>query len=310
MHAELEESLGRFETYLRYERRYSEHTVAAYVTDVREFFSSLPMGEVEFSALSRSDVAEWMSSRIAQGCKPTTVNRGLSALRYYFRFLRREGLIVDDPTYHAQSLRVPKRLPTVLTEKETAHLFDQVVYPEGWQGQRDRLILLLLYTLGVRRSELLTLTWGDFSSGYREVRVLGKGRKERLLPVLPEASELLSSYRAAVYGEFTALPRDGHVILDDHGQPMKVARLYRLVRDYLGQVTTQSYRGPHVLRHSFATHMLEEGADILTIKRLLGHSSLRSTQVYTHVDASLLRKEYQQAHPHAQGAQLGERPKE
>ncbi len=306
MHAELEEAVGRFEAYLRYERRYSEHTVVAYVTDVREFFSTLRDDGSMSSTVLRGDVVEWMSERVVRGCKPTTVNRGLSALRYYFRFLRREGLQEDDPTYHVQSLRVPERLPTVLTEAEAARLFDQVTYPAGWLGLRDRLILLLLYTLGVRRGELLALAWRDFSTGYQQVRILGKGRKERFLPVLPEAAQLLGRYREATRAEFAAQSWDAPVILDDQGAPMKVPQLYRLVRDYLGQVTTMRYRGPHVLRHSFATHMLQEGADILTIQRLLGHSSLHSTQVYTHVDASLLRKEYQQAHPHARG----KRPKE
>lgn len=306
MHAELEEAVGRFEAYLRYERRYSEHTVVAYVTDVREFFSTLRDDGSMSSTVLRGDVVEWMSERVARGCKPTTVNRGLSALRYYFRFLRREGFQEDDPTYHVQSLRVPERLPTVLTEAEAARLFDQVTYPAGWLGLRDRLILLLLYTLGVRRSELLALAWRDFSTGYQQVRILGKGRKERFLPVLPEAAQLLGRYREATRVEFAAQSWDAPVILDDQGAPMEVPQLYRLVRDYLGQVTTMRYRGPHVLRHSFATHMLQEGADILTIQRLLGHSSLHSTQVYTHVDASLLRREYQQAHPHARG----KRPKE
>lgn len=294
--------LQRFVDYMQYERRYSEHTVQGYREDVVYFFEAkfpeMPLDEA-VQLTERGDVREWMADMVQQGQAVATVNRRVSGLRYFFRYLQREGVVPRNPTTGLARLRVPKRLPVHLRQAEAERLFDEVNYGEGWQGRRDRLLLLLLYTLGLRRSEAAELSWRDFSKGFTTVRVRGKGNKDRVLPVTDELSRQLEAYGREVAAEFGAGALRGEVFLSDQGEALGVARIYQKVREYLGLVTTQKYRGPHVLRHSFATHMLEDGADILSIKELLGHSSLSSTQVYTHVDAETMRAAYARAHPHA-----------
>lgn len=292
----------KFSDYLRYERRYSEHTVRSYEGDVESFLAAQFPGVTEDDALqsaSRGAVREWMAAMVQEGLASTTVNRRLAGLRYFFRYLQREGVVKVNPTLGLTRLREPKRLPVSLRQAEAERLFSEVDYGEGWQGKRDRLLLLLLYSLGLRRSEAAALCWNDLSKGYTTVRVRGKGDKDRVLPVTDELAEALGEYGRAVAAEFGSAVYRGVVFLADGGEALGDGRIYEKVKAYLGQVTTQSYRGPHVLRHSFATHMLEDGADILSIKELLGHSSLSSTQVYTHVDAETMRAAYVHAHPHA-----------
>lgn len=295
--------LQRFVDYMQYERRYSEHTVQGYLEDVEYFFEAKFPGKSLDEAVQltgRGEVREWMADMVQQGQAEATVNRRISGLRYFFRYLQREGLVLHNPTTGLARLRLPKRLPVYLRQAEAERLFDEVNYGAGWQGHRDRLLLLLLYTLGLRRSEAAALSWRDFSKGFTSVRVRGKGNKDRVLPVTDELARQLEAYGREVAEEFGDGALRGVVFLSDRGEALGVARIYQKVREFLGQVTTQKYRGPHVLRHSFATHMLEDGADILSIKELLGHSSLSSTQVYTHVDAETMRAAYVKAHPHAQ----------
>lgn len=294
--------LRRFTDYMQYDRRYSAHTVQGYREDVFSFFATrfpeMPIEEAMVLA-ARGDVREWMADMVQQGHAEATVNRRVSGLRYFYRYLEREGVVNRNPTAGIRRLREPRRLPVSLRQEEAERLFAEVDYGTGWQARRDRLLLLLLYTLGLRRSEAAELRWQDFSKGFTTVRVRGKGDKDRVLPVTDELSRLLEVYGREVSAEFGDAVYRGVVFLSDDGEALGVARIYQKVKDYLGVVTTQSYRGPHVLRHSFATHMLEDGADILSIKELLGHSSLSSTQVYTHVDAETMRAAYAKAHPHA-----------
>lgn len=295
--------LAQFCDYMLYERCYSAHTVRGYARDVTSFFASqfpgLPLGEAVLLA-SRDNVREWLAEMLADGRATTTANRRLAGLRFFFRYMQREGVVSHNPASGLTRLREPRRLPTYLRQEEAERLFSEVDYGDGWQGRRDRLLLLLLYTLGLRRSEAAELRWGDFSRGFSSVRVRGKGDKDRVLPVTEELAEQLASYGRLVSAALGTSVFRGVVFLsDDGGEALGDARIYQKVKDYLGRVTTQAYRGPHVLRHSFATHMLEDGADILSIKELLGHSSLSSTQVYTHVDAEAMRAAYMKAHPHA-----------
>lgn len=300
--------LQRFVDYMQYERHYSRHTVEGYREDTTTFFAAqfpgVPIDEA-MQLAGRGDVREWMAGMVSQGQAVATVNRRVSGLRYFYRYAQREGVAQHDPTSGLTRLRVPKRLPVYLRQEEAERLFAEVDYGDGWPGRRDRLLLLMLYTLGLRRGEAAELRWRDFSKGFTTVRVHGKGDKDRMLPVTEELSRLLEGYQRDVVAEFGGAVLRGVVFLSDEGDELGVARIYQKARRYLGAVTTQKYRGPHVLRHSFATHMLEDGADILSIKELLGHSSLSSTQVYTHVDAETMRAAYVKAHPHARGRGAG-----
>jgi len=304
-----EEWLRRFEMYLRFERRYSDYTVTGYVGDVSSFHAYQNSGEREcgdIALTSRECVREWLADMTRSGLAVTTINRRLEGVRYFFRYLQREGAVQQNPTCGISRLREPRRLPSYLRKDEAERLFENVDYGEGWRGVRDRFLLLLLYSLGLRRSEAAELRWQDFSKGYTSVRVRGKGDKDRVLPLTDELTRLACEYGVAVESEFGGASRRGYVFLSDEGGALGVNRIYRAVRSYLGCVTTLAYRGPHVLRHSFATHMLEDGADILSIKELLGHASLSSTQVYTHVDAETMRSVYVKAHPRARALKDGD----
>lgn len=295
--------LSRFVDFLRYDRNYSTNTVVGYERDVSSFFSYLGEGEsVEslYAAVRPRDVRLYVSELMGGGYAARSINRALSSLRLFFRFLQQMGFREDNPTSGVPRVKESKRLPTFLRTSETERLFDRKNFPEGWQGQRDWVLLLLIYTLGLRRSEVVALRWCDFDRHQRVLRVRGKGDKDRVLPVTSELLDSLSAYRMMAEGEFGITVADEDVVLlTDSGAAASGGFIYRTVRRYLSLVTTSTYRGPHVLRHTFATHMLEGGADIVSIKDLLGHASLSTTQVYTHTDAEMLKSAYMKAHPRA-----------
>lgn len=296
--------LTSYVDFLRYERRYSEHTVAAYRLDVEHFFQMQRPGVAISSCvetITRDDVREWVSQQVESDCEPRSINRRLAGVRYFFRYLRQQGILTHDPSHGVMRVRVSKRLPSVLQPREAERLLEESNFPTGWEGTRDRLLLLMLYTLGLRRGEAAGLQWSDLSSGYTQLRVRGKGDKDRTLPVLREVSHTLALYLQQVRAAFGSGVESGALFLSSSGAPLSGRQIYDIVHHYISLVTTQQHRGPHVLRHSFATHMLAGGADIVSIKELLGHSSLDTTQIYTHVDPETLRAAYWRAHPHAAG---------
>lgn len=290
--------LDKFVDHLTYEKRYSAHTVSAYQRDLQQFTAFLKeFGLNEPEKATDKVVRTWMMRLMEEGTGPRSVNRKLSSLRSFFRFARITGTIYTEPTSLIDPPKTPKRLPEFVEEQRLERMFEDLQWPEGFKGIVDRLILELLYGTGMRLAELMGLKVGDTDLRANTVRVLGKRNKERILPLGDELTTSLASYlkeRSVLFGD----PGPSEALLiDKKGEPLARRTVQRLVTYYLSGVTSQKKRSPHVLRHTFATHMLEHGADLNAVKEILGHANLAATQVYTHNTVEKLRKVHAQAHP-------------
>jgi integrase/recombinase XerC len=294
--------LDRYLEHLHYERRASPHTVAAYARDLRGFESFARDLGVELPEKADDRVVRaWMMELMASGLAPRSVNRKLSSLRGFFHFARRTGDSGSDPTALLVPPKTPKRLPTFVEERRLEQLFVGTTWPEGFEGTVHRTVMELLYGTGMRLAELLGLTPGDLDLRSATVRVLGKRNKERLLPLGRHLADLLGTYGRERSLRFGAPATGDPLLIGPNGKPLTRRGVQRLVAHYLGGVTTQHKKSPHVLRHSFATHLLDNGADLNAVKELLGHAGLAATQVYTHNTVEKLRKIHAQAHPRGEG---------
>jgi integrase/recombinase XerC len=292
-------SLDRYLEHLAYEKRCSAHTVQAYRRDLQQFAGFLEGMGVGLEAATGKLVRGWMMGLLEQGIGARSVNRKLSALRGYYTFLRTVGVLAEDPTALIDPPKTPKRLPEFVELGRMDRLFDDLKWPEGAKGERDRLILELLYSTGMRLAELLGLGVGDVDLHRATVKVLGKRNKERIVPLTPALCERLRAY--LVVRAASGVGERGPLLVDEKGQPLARRSVQRLVVYYLSGVTSQRKRSPHVLRHTFATHMLDQGADLNAVKELLGHAGLAATQVYTHNTFEKLRNVHAQAHPRGGG---------
>lgn len=232
---------------------------------------------------------------VDDGTSTRTINRKLSSLRSYCKFLMKRTLLAKDPTLKIQTPKVAKRLPHFVAQKDVAHLFNDVTFPDGFPGHRDRALLEVLYYTGMRRAELINLKVADVDVARRQIKVLGKGNKERLVPVSEHLAENLRYYIEEKTKAFGA----GWLLVTDKGAKLPPELVYRTVKKYLSLVTTIEKRSPHVLRHSFATHLTNNGAELNAVKELLGHASLAATQVYTHNNIEQLKDVYKNSHPKA-----------
>lgn len=239
-------------------------------------------------------VRSWMAGLIQQKMAAKSVIRKASTLRTFYKFLLREGVIKASPMAKITSPKTPVRLPVFVNKNEMENLLTGIEFPEGFKGMRDRLILELFYATGIRRAELITLKDNDVNLYNLTIKVLGKRNKERIIPVTPLFKKYADQYRSAK--KSIATDSDTFFI-NENGTPLYEEEVYRLVKKYLGMVTTLKKKSPHVLRHTFATHILDNGADINAVKELLGHSNLSSTQVYTHNTLEKLKRVHKQAHP-------------
>lgn len=284
--------------YLEHERRLSPHTLTAYRTDLKQFTDFLvdTYDISDFSVVDHHIIRAWLVALLEQGQAARSIRRKLSTLKAFYRFRRERGFQEHNPTTKVTSPKPPKRLPAVVQEKQMEALFDRLPAADSFAACRDRLLLELLYGTGMRRAELIGLRRMDIDLSRRHIRVMGKGSKERLLPFGPQLAEAIEAYEQARQQVFPE-NQDATLLLTDKGKPLYPKWVYNRVRHYLSLVTSQEQRGPHVLRHSFATHLSEHGADLNAIKTLLGHTNLAATQIYTHNSIEKLKRIYEQAHP-------------
>ena len=286
---------NKFITYLSSEKRFSEHTVKSYSTDLKQFTSFLAdefqiiddVNEVRFQI-----IRTWIASLLEKGVAPRSVNRKISTLKSYFKFLIREGAIVENPMMKVVSPKSKKRLPVFIEEYQIESLLNEVSFEEGFVGERNKLIIELFYVTGIRLSELINIKISDIDFQNQLIKVLGKRNKERLIPLSSSMLEGLNNFiKKNQQNQFLFTNLDG--------KKLYTKLVYRLVNKYIGEISSVNKKSPHILRHTFATHMLNNGADINAIKELLGHANLSATQVYTHNTIEKLKSVYKQAHPRA-----------
>ncbi|MDU0369466.1 tyrosine-type recombinase/integrase [Hymenobacter endophyticus] len=292
-----------FFDYLRFERRYSPHTVLSYQTDLRQFsdFLKAAFDLAEPAQADHTLIRSWVVDLMQRQHDPRTVNRKIACLRSYYKFLLRTGVVQKNPMLRITSPKVAKKLPDFVPEDSLNGLLNSFEFPETLAGVRDQLILELLYGTGIRLSELLGIKHADLSLPGKAVRVTGKGNKQRIVPLNPTLLIVLERYIAFQQQEFGSVSNaHGVLLVTDKGEPLYEKFVYRTVKHYLSQITTAAgQQHPHVLRHSFATHLLGKGADLNAIKELLGHANLAATQVYTHLSIDKLKSVFEKAHPKA-----------
>ncbi|MEA1885740.1 MAG: tyrosine-type recombinase/integrase [Bacteroidota bacterium] len=289
-----------FLDYLRFEKHYSQHTVRSYDNDIGQFFSFINMhkGSDELSDINSTDIRSWMISMLDKGYSVATVHRKISSLRTFFRYNIRAGVIRANPVENLVLPKRSKRLPVFVEEASLDKLLDYYNFGEGYSGFRDRTIIEMLYTTGMRKAELIGLRLDDVDAGSKTVRVLGKRNKERLIPLLSSFWDNLMDY-IGIRNENFPGNREDWLFLTNKGNKLYDKFVYNTVKRYLDMVTTIEKKSPHVLRHTFATHMLNHGADLNSVKEILGHANLSATQVYTHNTFEKLKTVYKQAHPRA-----------
>ena len=291
--------IDAFLDYLRLERNYSERTIVSYRTDLKEFEEFLEKTEtgLGFTEVHTDNVRNWISDLMDEGRKATSVNRKLSSLRSFYRFLLRKNWITVNPMLKIVGPKKKKPLPSFVREKDMNRLLDGLSFGEGFVGVRDRTILEMFYATGMRLSELIGLDDVDVDFSAKLVKVTGKRNKQRLIPFGNELAEDLLIYNK-VRNETFPEGTEAFFVRKD-GKRMYPMQVYRIVKRNLSQVVTLKKRSPHVLRHTFATAMLNDNAELRAVQELLGHESLATTEVYTHTTFEELKKVYELAHPRA-----------
>ena len=292
-----EERLTDYIQYLRFEKRYSPHTLTAYQNDLEQFreFLLKEYNITELKVITHFHIRGWLAGMKGDKQTARTINRKISSLNSWYKYMMKLGLTEKNPVRQLHAQRLPERLPVYLKESESEHLLQQVEFEPGFKGLTDRLICELFYATGMRRNELQQLKETDIEWSLGQVRILGKGNKERLVPV---SAALLDTFRDYLAEKKKLKQYDEtHFFNLQNGNPLYAGYIYRIVTTYLAASTTLKKKSPHVLRHTFATHLLNNGANIQAIKDLLGHSSLAATQVYTHNNIDQLKEIHRQNHP-------------
>lgn len=287
-----------FLKYLSFEKRYSSHTIAAYHKDLDQFSSFLlsNFDLTDFFSVKHAHVRSWVVSLMDADMSEKSVNRKIATLKSFYKFLLARGYVESNPASLVKPLKTPKDLPSFLKESETVNLLDKITFDASFDGLRDKLILELLYGTGIRLAEILGLREGDVNFYEKTIKVLGKRNKERIIPVGNSLIQLVETY---LQHKKDAGIQGAHLLVTDRGEQLYPMFIYRKVKKYLSAVTTLSKKSPHVMRHTFATHLLNKGADLNAVKDLLGHTSLAATQVYTHNSIEKLKEAFEQAHPKA-----------
>ncbi|TRX42192.1 tyrosine-type recombinase/integrase [Flavobacterium restrictum] len=287
-----------FREYLSLEKKYSPHTVNAYLNDVlffesynKECFEQENIDQVHYP-----QIRNWIVSLIDDGLSNVSVNRKIASLKAYFKFLLKIQQITSNPLLQHRALKTPKKIQIPFSEKELEAVLAQFQDPKGFEEVRDKLIIDLFYTTGIRRSELINLQNHNINLANATIKVLGKRNKERIIPIVPVLAAQIFSYRKEKE-TLTEIIDSDYFFLTKKGLKLNDSFVYRLINSYFSGVSEKVKKSPHIIRHSFATHLLNNGADLNSVKELLGHSSLASTQIYTHNSLSELKKVFNESHP-------------
>jgi len=289
-------NLQAYEDYLVKEKNYSPLTVRAYLDDINSFQDYLNQQSISLEEVVYSNIRNWIVVLIEQNISTTSVNRKVSALKSFYKFLLKVKQISVNPLLKHKSLKTAKKVQIPFSEKEMKDVFLDNDYSNDFESIRNRFILELFYTTGIRRAELINLKLNSISETQKTIRVIGKRNKERIIPVLDCTLDLFKNYKLQ-RNKLEQINDIEMLILSKTGNKVSESFVYRLINDYFSTVSKKEKKSPHVLRHSFATHLLNNGADLNSVKELLGHASLSSTQIYTHSSLAELKKIYQESHP-------------
>lgn len=287
-----------FTDYLFLEKKYSKHTVNAYITDLNSFhdFIKEEFEQENLVEVNYSLIRSWIILLSENNAENVTINRKISSLKAFYKFLLKTKQIEVSPLLKHKALKTPKKIQIPFSEKELDLAINEIKYPEGFDGIRDKLIIDLFYTTGIRRAELINLKVSSVDIKNATIKVLGKRNKERIIPLLPVIVDEIKGYLDQRNVLETIVDTE-NLFLMLKGVKLNETFVYRIINDYFSTVSEKVKKSPHILRHTFATHLLNNGADINSVKELLGHSSLASTQVYTHNSLAELKKVYKNAHP-------------
>ena len=294
----MENFKNKFYDYLLLEKNYSQHTVIAYINDIG-FFESFLSKEFEDDNLLRvnyNQIRSWIVSLSDDGISNASINRKISSLKSFYKFLLKTKQIDTSPLLKHKALKAPKKIQIPFSEKEVDMVLNQIKYKDGFEGVRDKLIVDLFYTTGIRRTELINLKIHNVDLSNKTIKVIGKRNKERIIPILTIIEDQIKKYLSE-RSIIEELKDSEYFFLLLNGVKLNDSFVYRLINYYFSNVSEKVKKSPHILRHTFATHLLNNGADINSVKELLGHSSLASTQVYTHNSLAELQKVYNGAHP-------------
>jgi integrase/recombinase XerC len=289
-----------FIDYLKFEKRYSVHTVISYQTDITAFFDFLDIqfGELRLKEVSHNFVRSWLADMKEKGITSKSITRKISSLKSFFKYHLKTGGLEVTPMTNVISPKISKRLPVFINEKDTKQLVEAVKQStENWKSLNAKMLIILFYATGMRLSELINLREKQLDFGRSQIKVLGKGNKERFIPVSKDLIKNIEDYRQLKKKEFDKT--EDALLVTEKGKRLYPKYAYLLVRQWLAGAGTLDKKSPHVLRHTFATHLMNGGADLNAVKELLGHSSLASTQIYTHNSIGKLKNVYKKAHPKA-----------
>ncbi|MCL2289652.1 MAG: tyrosine-type recombinase/integrase [Bacteroidetes bacterium] len=293
--------INTFLDYLQFEKRASEHTVISYRNDLEQFwsYSQQAFPNLEWKEVDSVIIRTWLITLMEKKISPRSINRKMSALKSFYKYHIKMNVFETNPMLQVHAPKMRQRLPQFVEEKDMEKLFSADLFAESFEGWRDRAVLELFYATGMRLSELRMLTFSDIDLCNNQVKVLGKRNKERIIPFGHTFQYVFNKYLESYTEKFSAPAQNNFVFVNVKGKQLAPKNIYTVVRKYLDMITTIEKRSPHVIRHTFATHLLNRGADLNTIKELLGHSNLAATQVYTHNSIEKLKSIYQQAHPRA-----------
>ena len=290
-------AIPAFIDYLAHEKKYAQHTLTAYQRDLERFqlYCQSEHNTTEISQIAYTLIRSWIVALVDQGLTHRSINRKISVLRSYYKFLKQIGQIDQHPLRNHKPLKESKKVQVPLSEAEMKKLWDATLFPEDYNGVLSKTVIELLYSTGMRRSELIHLTPADIDWNNHQIKVLGKRNKERLLPMLPSLQETLMRY-VALKKEM-GWDKGSYFLLGSKGKKLTENFVYTTVNFYLKQVSSKKKVSPHMIRHSFATHLLNNGAELKVVQDLLGHASLAATQVYTHSSMQKIKAAYAKAHP-------------